>query len=298
MNARPELLVVAVPAAVLAAFSFGLTGILQHRATQQVPTRLALRPQLLLDLARRRIWVLSVFASVVGFIAQVIALRFAPLALVQPLLVTNVLFAVVIGAAMARRSPDRTMVLGALACGLGLAAFILIAEPSDGADALTYSEVLPLALGLAVIVGGCLITASRTGGLRRVLALALATGVLYGVTAGLIKVLTEQWGHGATDVLTHGALYAVCVIGPVGFLLSQNTYQAGTFVSPALAVITVVDPLVAIGVGVLWLGESLNSSGWAVFGQVVSLMVMIGGVVALAHRAPELRAQAATGARR
>lgn len=74
-----------------------------------------------------------------------------------------------------------------------------------------------------------------------------------------------------------------------GFLLNQNAYQAEPTASPALAVITTVGPLVGIGIGLLWLGESINTPGWALALEVISLAVMTGGVLALAYRAPQVK---------
>ena len=66
MSSRGELLFIAVPAAMGAAMSFGVTGPLQNRATKRVPSREALRPSLLVDLAHQPLWVLSIVATVVG----------------------------------------------------------------------------------------------------------------------------------------------------------------------------------------------------------------------------------------
>lgn len=65
---------------------------------------------------------------------------------------------------------------------------------------------------------------------------------------------------GFSDPLQQWPLYAAVVVGPAGFLLSQNAFQAGTMISPVLAVITAADPLVSIGVAHVWLGETITST--------------------------------------
>lgn len=285
---------IAVPAALAAAGSFGLTAVLQHHATRMVPPHGALRPGLLFDLIQQPVWLASVGANVAGIVLQVVALKYGPLMLVQPLLVTGLLFAVLFGSWFARHPPDRVLMLGAGCCVVGLAAFLLLARPSGGGGELTVDEALPLAIGLACLLTLCLSIASRAAGEARGLALALACGVLYGVTAGLIKLVVEQFDRGILAGFQHWTLYAVCVIGPVGFLLNQNAYQAERVAAPALAVITTTDPLVAIGVGRLWLGEHIRTGGLEVFGEVASLGMMAGGILALAHRAPLARSDTAT----
>jgi drug/metabolite transporter (DMT)-like permease len=289
----PSMLIIAVPAALVGAASFGTASALQQRATKDVPTTAPLDPRLLLDLIRRPMWVLATGTVVIGLALQVVALAYAPLALVQPLLVTGILFGTLVAARLARHRLDTQVLFGASAAVVGLAAFLSLAQPRDTSGTLPgFSGVLPLALVLVAIVAGCLViaVASRFSGSAHVGALATATGVCYGVTAGLMKVVTSQIrGEGITEIFQHPAFYVVCLIGPAGFLLSQNTFQQGVLIAPALAVITIVDPLVGIAIGMSWLDEQLNTSPPVLGGQLVSGLVLIVGVVLLARRGTQLR---------
>ncbi len=288
-------LAIAAPAAVLAALSFGTTGALQHRATLEVPQRRALRPQMLVDLFRNPMWAGAIITNILGIVLQVVALRFGPLLFVQPLLVSALLFAVLAGSALARQRPDRTILFGVGLCALGLTGFLVVARPSGGSGNLDGVDFLPLAIALTVVVAGCLVGSNRVRGMPRALYLALATGVLYGAIAGLIKVVVGETAMGLTAPLTNWPLYVVCIVGPMAFLLNQNAYQAEPIASPALAVITTVDPLVGIGIGLLWLGESINAAVWQVAVEVLFLAVMAGGVLALAYRAPQVTEQEPSG---
>jgi drug/metabolite transporter (DMT)-like permease len=283
-------LLVAVPAAVAGAASFGLASALQHRATKRVATSRTLDPRLLLRLARRPGWLLSIGTVLVGLALQVTALAFGPIVLVQPLLVTGVLFGAVFSALLAHRRVDRAILLGSVACAAGLAGFLLLSRPEGGTGEFAPAGMLPLVIVLALVVSLCLVVAARFGGPLRVLALATATGVLYGVTAGLIKVVTAQIrAGGITAPFEHPVLYVVCAVGPVGFLLSQNTFQQGALVAPALAVITVVDPVVGILIGIGWLGERIAATPPELAGQAVAAAVTVTGIAVLAHRGTQLR---------
>jgi drug/metabolite transporter (DMT)-like permease len=292
--AQPSVLFVAVPAAVAGAAGFGLASALQHQAAREAPDTGVIGPRLLLELARRPRWLLATGAVAMGLALQLVALAFAPLALVQPLLVTGVLFGTVFAAWLARQRPDRLIVLGALAATGGLAAFLTLARPYGGRfDLPPLLTLLPQGAVLLAVVIGCLWVATRYSGPRRVGALALTTGVCYGVTAGLMKVVTgELRTDGFEAILTQPALYLVCVIGPAGFLLSQHTFQEGMLIAPALAIITIVDPLVGMGIGLLWLGEQLaDTSAPVVAGELVAVLAIIAGVGLLAHRGTRIRAQ-------
>lgn len=283
---------VAVPAAVAGAASFGLASAVQQRATKEVPTTGTLDPRLLLDLARRPVWVLGIGTVLVGLSLQLVALAFGPLVLVQPLLVTGVLFGAVFSAVLAHRRVDHLVVLGSLGSVAGLSAFLVLARPTGGSTELEQDGwgLLPLALVLGISVLVCLTAAGRLQGAVQVAALAAATGVLYGLTAGLMKVVTSQFRSGGIgEVFSHPVLYVVCAIGPLGFLLSQNTFQQGTLIAPALAIITIVDPLVGVAIGVSWLGEQVNSSPAVLAGELIAVLVIIGSVALLAHRGTQLR---------
>lgn len=58
--------------------------------------------------------------------------------------------------------------------------------------------------------------------------------------------------------------------------------------APVLAIITTADPVISIGLGVLWLGVRLRGSPAEIFGQVASLLLMIAGIVSTAHHAPQV----------
>jgi drug/metabolite transporter (DMT)-like permease len=280
---------IALPAALGGAVCFGMTGALQHTAARRVAARPALRPSLLVDLARQRIWLLSLLANLGGSALQLLALSSGPLVLVQPLLVSGLVFAVVIRSMIAKQPPAGKVVLGASLCAAGLAVFLLLARPSGGIDWLSFGQALPLAAGLTALLAILIGIASKFAGEIRTFALAVGAGVLYGVTAGVAKLaLGVLHDDGFVALLRTWPLYAVLVIGPAGFLLNQNAYQSDRAMAPALAVITVTDPLVGIGVGVLWLQENLQSGVGPVLGEVFALTALAVGVWLLAHGAPQL----------
>jgi drug/metabolite transporter (DMT)-like permease len=286
-------LLVAVPAAIVGAACMGLASAAQAKATKQVPASKTLHPGLLIDLARRPLWLIGIGATVAGLALQIVALGFGPLLLVQPLLVTALPFASGFSAWLGHRKADRVVVLGAFTCVAGLSAFLVLAQPTGGSDQLDAgANLIPLAVGLGVVAMAGLGLSSVIPGPTRVLGLALATGVFYGVTAGLMKVVAGELRQGLLVPFTNWALYAVCVIGPIGFLLSQNTFQQGRLVSLSLAVITSVDPLVGVAIGVWWMGESAKTGASVLAGELIAAAVIVAGIALLAHRNAHLVAGA------
>ncbi len=274
--------VIAIIAALGASIVFGMSSVAEQRGTQRVRQRRALSPRIFLDLVRQPVWVASIGGTLTGFALQVVALKYGPLALVEPILVCDLIFAVLINAHLRRRW-DPVMLSGVFATALGVAGFLAISRPSGGHTTVSFSVVLPLAIGLAALVAGCL-TAARHSENLRPLALALACGICYGVSAFLVKLVT---GGGLTHLFTTWPIYALAVIAPVGFVLNQDAFQQGKLLAPVLSIITACDPIVSIALGFLWLDEALNSTALGIAGEIVSLAVMTGGIVVMAHHSPQ-----------
>jgi drug/metabolite transporter (DMT)-like permease len=284
--------VIAVGLGLAAAAMFGGASVLEMRSTKQVPERAALSPRLLVDLVRRPLFLASIFVNVTGAGLQVLALHFGSLTLVQPLLVLSLLFAVVIAAAAARRQPpDAVLLAGVICCAVGIAGFLMVARPHGGSGTAGPASALPLVAGLAAVLGGCLAAARWGPRAVRPLWLALGCGAAFGVNALLLKIVPSTLSAGFADPVRQWPLFLMVVVTPVGFLLNQNAFQAGTLIAPVLAVITTADPLVAMAAGAAFLHEKIAVTPPALAAEGLALAITIGGVIALAHRAPQAAAQ-------
>jgi hypothetical protein len=282
----------AVVTALAAALVLGISSVADQRSTKRVKSERSGSPRILLELVRQPLWLTAIGANIVGFALQVVALDLGSIALVQPLLVCDLLFAVLIsqyllwrsGKALPRRSV-LTIFGGAGAAAAGVAGFLVSGRPSAGHGDVGFDVLIPLVIGLVVVIGGCLLVAASNPNLRP-LALALACGVNYGVAAFSIKLVTTEFSGGPVMVFTNWPIYVFAVVGPLGFILNQDAFQQGTLLAPVQAIITTADPVISIALGVAWLGVALHSSPAAIFGQVVSLLVMTGGIIVTARVAP------------
>jgi len=279
---------IAVAAAFVASLVFGISSVAEQRSTHKVRTRRALSPRIIVDLLRQPLWVAAVGGTVIGFALQVTALRFGPLALVEPILVVALIFAVLINSYL-RGVWDREIMAGVLGCAAGIAGFLAIARPTQGTAHVSFFVILPLAAGLAGGIFGCLAVAKRSATLRPV-ALALACGICYGTSAFLVKLVISDVSAGLPALLTNWPIYALAVVGPAGFILNEDAYQQGTLIAPVLAIITACDPIISIALGALWLHERLNRTPAGIAGEVISLVVMVLGIVVIAHRSPHVSA--------
>jgi drug/metabolite transporter (DMT)-like permease len=287
---------IAVVLAVAAAIVFGIASVADQRSTKRVRNRQALSPKIFLDLVRQPLWVASVGGTLSAFALQVLALRYGPLALVEPILATGMIVAALISSFLRRRF-DGLLFGGVVATAVGLAGFLAIARPTEGRSSVGFLVVLPLGAGLTAGVAGCLYVARRHSTLRP-LALALACGICYGVSAFLVKILVTDVSGGLTGLLTDWPIYALAIAGPMGFLLNENAFQQGTLISPVLAIITVCDPIISIALAAIWLNETLSSTPAGIAGEVISLIIMVTGIVVVAHRAPHIAPRPASASGR
>jgi drug/metabolite transporter (DMT)-like permease len=284
---------VAVLVAIAGAITFGASDVIEQRATHKVANRPPLDLKLFADLAVNRLWVVGITVDIAASVMQAIALHFGPLTLVQPVLVLDLLFAVVISAALARRRPDRIIGAGVLCCCGGLALFLAVARPTSPPVSVSPAILVPLGVGAAVVIAPCLV-AWRVSPKRFLpLATAFACGAIFGATAFLLKEITQTIGLGFNPPSQQWPLYAFIVAEPIGFLLNQNAFQESSLIAPVLAIRTVTDPLVAIGIGLVWLNEQVSSSPAAIAAEVAGLIIMSVGVVALAYRSPHVAARRA-----
>lgn len=278
--------------ALAASLIMGISAVADQRSTKRVESRQPLSPRILVDLVRQPLWLAAIGANIAGFALQVVALNFGSLALVQPILVCDLVFATLIARYTGRRdnlprASTAYMFAGVIATAAGVAGFLAVGQPSGGRTQVSFGILPPLAIGLVAVVGGCLVVAARDRNLRP-LALALACGVSYGTAAFLTKLVTSEFSGGAAQVFSNWPIYLFAVVGPAGFILNQNALQQGRFLAPVQAIITTADPILSVGLGVLWLGVRLRGSPAEVFGEVASLLLMAAGIVVTSYQAPQV----------
>ncbi len=272
--------------ALVAAFLFGLSSVLQHQAAQAAAPERSMRPGLLLDLVKRPRWLAGQLGATMGFGAQAVALSFGALSVVQPLVVTRLVFGLVIAARLSRQALATREWAGALAIVVGLGAFLVAASPPEGTTAMDGSGWLGVLLATGVPALVLVLVAPRAPGVPRAMALAAAGALLFVATTTLTKVIGHDMRDDAAAVLTSWKLYALAPTGLGAMLLVQSAFMAGP-IRASLPVLTCVECLGAIAVGALFLDEAISIDALAVAVEVLGLAAVIWGVI-LVTRSPVL----------
>ncbi len=279
--------VVALCVAGLSAVGFAVSTSLQHHANTDLDPALG-RAGTLLALLRQPWWVLGQALALVSFSLHAVALRLGLLVLVQPVVVSGIVLAVPIRAALERRLPHRGELGTVALTATGLALFLLAAHPLSSQRSSSTVAMLAAAAG-ALIALVAAWWAGRRSGVRRAGGYGLAAGVLFGVTAGLVKLAADAATSGRglgghlMALATAWPAWAVVAVGMSGVVLNQRAYRAGPL-SASMPLLNIVDVLVAIGFGVLVFGEVPDHDPAALALEAVALVLMALGLWRLARQ--------------
>lgn len=261
--------------ALLAAMLFAVASAAQQRSAATVPDEQAGGLRLIRVLVRRPLWWVGTLSDGGGYVAQAAALGFGSLLLVQPLLVTTLLFALPLSARWAGRRLRRADWGWAVLLSVALALFVVIGEPTEGVDTAPLAQWLPTLVVLGVLVAGCVVGAAARRGTSRAVLLAVVTGVAYGLAAALTKSVVSLLDDGVLTVATSWETYVLVIALVGGTLVQQSAFQAGDL-GASLPTITVGEPVVAVAIGVVVLSEQLRAGGaeWALIAVLVAGLVV------------------------
>lgn len=285
---------IAVVAALTAAFTFGLSSVLMFRAASATSAADLLHLRLLARLRRSRLWVLGAGLQAVSFGVQAVALAFGPLALVQPLAGTDLLFAFPLLAHYRRRRLRAVELAGGLLVAVGVGVFLGVSPPTKGiAIPAAHDWLIAVVSVTAVVVVGSA-AALRATGLARTTLLAVAGSVDFALVDALSKSFV---GHLRRDGLPSTLLvwepYALLAAGTVGLVLSQSAFQSGAL-QVSLPVIDTLEPTLSVLLGTLVFHESLARSPATLTFQLIGAGVAIIGIVVL-DRSPVVSPQPPSG---
>jgi hypothetical protein len=241
---------------------------------------------LVVFLLRQPLWLLGWAAAAGGFAFQAIALHRGQLSVVQALLVTELVFALVLRRFWVRQHIAKTAWIAALITCAALAVFLSAAEPHGGharpdpADWVTASAFF----GGAVVVSAVL---ARWGSpVRRAALYAIAASITWALMAAFIKETTDMLAvSGVVGLLEHWPLYALIATAIVGSVLQQAALQVGPL-SVSQPLIVVVDPAVAIVLSVWIFDERFTASVAQRIVAGAAFCVMAIGVATLGRTAP------------
>lgn len=242
--------------------------------------------QHIVRLFRRPSWVTGTLLLGLAILFQLGSLSVAPLIVVQPIGVVALVITAVLNSRLTGvRLPKRALTALAMCVG-GIVTFVTIAAFTAADRRVTHEKLVTIlvlfAVTLAVVLFLYVLLRYRAVALFYI----IGAGVLYGFVVTFAKAVLGRLQQGEFDWLTWACVLALLIGGLIGMVFVQNAYSSGP---PDLVIagLTVVDPLVAVLIGIVVLNEAAGASGLAIFGFIAAGLVAVVGVIGLARYHPQ-----------
>ncbi len=266
-------------AAVLLGFGF----VLQQYAARQEPESRFLSPRILTDLLRKPRWLIGIACMVAGYLLAAWSIGHLELTLVEPLLTTNLLFALLLAVPLSKQAMRWTEVAGALILCAGVT--LLSLSRSTKPIGLSFGSFSHWPA--AAIIAGIAFVSVQIGLRRRGQARATLTGLAAGLVFGIQDALTRQTleivqGHQVTVLFTNWPPYCLLATGIVGLWLMQNAFSAAPL-HASLPTIAAGEPVAGIALGIVVFGDRIQISPGMLAIEAGGIAALIIGVVTVAR---------------
>lgn len=232
-------------------------------------------------LVRQPLWWAGTVAAVAGYTFQAVALAHGSLLLVQPLLVSSLLFALPLSAALCHQRISRAQWGWAMLLTAALAVFLLVGQPREGHS---RPPIPAWTLALAITVPSVIasvIAAHRAAGRVRASLLGAAVAILLGMIAVVTKVCTHRFAVGGWHaLLTVPAPYVLVALAVTVTAVQNSAFHAGAL-QASVPIMLVGEPVVAVLLGVVVLGEHLAVGGLPALALVLAAVAMMAATIAL-----------------
>lgn len=285
---------IGIPLALIGAVFLSLGAQFQHRGVVKVEAHTTdtlgkglSGTQMALLLARPS-WVLGTLMLGLAIAFQLTSLYFAPIIVVQPLGAIALVITAIINSRVAKVKLNRATIIAIAMCVGGVFLFVAVAAFTAVDRPVTDRQLYVILSILAVVLvaAGAAFAIFRSR-IRATFYVILA-GVLYGFVATLAKVIIGKVEQGDFDWLTVLCVVALLAATALGAYFVQNAHASGP---PDLVIagLTVVDPIVAVGIGIIVLGEASQAPPWAMVVFLIAGAIAVWGVFLLAKNHPQTR---------
>jgi drug/metabolite transporter (DMT)-like permease len=283
----------AVTFALLSASTAAISTSVQHQAAETAPPSVVGAWNLLGHLVRRPIWLVGQVLGTLALVFHALALHSGPIALVQPLVISGIVLAVPVRAAIARTLPPRRDVIAVLIAAVGLATFLVVSDPSEGRGTGLGALALSLVLGCLAVSSIAMVLARRLADpTLRAFLLGACSGVFFALVAVLLKMSLDLFSaDGLPRVFTSWPVYLLVVAGTGGILGNQLAYRSARLAS-SMPVLNVVDCLVALAFGYVVFHEVPRHTPGVVVLEVLALGAMLVGLWILVRNTVETPSEA------
>jgi drug/metabolite transporter (DMT)-like permease len=278
-------MILTVVFAVVAAFCNAANVITQHAASISAPKR-ETGLHLVRYLFRQPLWLIGWIAAVGGFGFQALALHDGQLSVVQPLLVTELVFVLVLRWVWIRQDVARAAWAAAIAVCVALAVFLWVAEPSGGKPNPATTDWLAALLVFGGVIAAGVAVGMHGSPQRRAAAFATAGSLAWALMAVFLKTTTDALAaDGLGGLFMTWPLYALAVAAISATVLEQSALHVGPL-SVSQPLLVIINPLASIFLSIWLFDEGFTASPGRVVIAIFAFAALAIGVIELSRAAP------------
>lgn len=256
--------------------------VLQQRAAHCIADRSVGPVELFAGLLRNRRWWWGALLLVASIALQAAALGQGSVLMVQALLMSSVLFALPINAWFSHRRVAGGEWVWAALLTAAVIVVVVVGNPEAGHAGASLRTWAAVAAVLGPLLVGCVVAGRIRGGAVAAALFAFASGALWGVFAVLAKQVVARLGDGAGALTRTPELYACILVAVGGVAWSQAAFRAGPLTA-SMPTLQMSQPVVAAVLGVVVLGETLNTGRARMIALAAAALVMTAAIVKLAR---------------
>ena len=285
---------IGIPIALIGAVFLSIGAQLQHRGVAKVEAASeAAAAQGGLDFRQLRMllgrpsWVTGTLMLGAAIVLQLTSLAFAPLIVVQPLGAFALVVTAIVNSRVTKQKLNPLTILAICLCVAGVGAFVLVAAFQAREVPITERELVEVLIILCCVLVLAAVMFAVFRKRMRALVYVIGAGILYGFVATLAKVVIARVEQREFDLLTGVCIVALLAAVALGAYFVQNAYASGP---PDLVIagLTVIDPLVAVTIGIAILNEAAQVQLWAAVVWVITGAIAVAGVFLLARHHPQM----------
>jgi len=260
--------------------AFAGSSVLQQRAAREAPSKDSLSWRLIADLLHQRTWLAGSASILFAYVLEAIALANAPVAVVEPVISTELVVALPLAGLLGHRRLGPRELAGAVGVSAGVASFMAFSNPVGGNADPGLARWGTVALPTLALAGMAIGVAVRSGPRRRAVLLACGAGLSFGLLALVTQSFVQLLGHGVVATFASWQPYTIAVLGAMGFTVGQSAYQAAPL-AISLPIIDSIEPVSSVVLAALVFHQSLSIRLGALVAECIGGVVAIAGVVAL-----------------
>lgn len=272
----------AIVLALIAAGANALATIMQRIGVEEATKSNSSSRALIAGVLRRPIWFMGLLLAAVSFVLQAFALSLGNLSTIQPVMVTEILFLVLILGLWFQKTLAVKDWLSAVGTSLGLGVFLFVSSAHGGNERPAVEDWILLlgASGGAMAISWSL--AHKGARSWRAACYGVCAAISFALTAAFIKAAADLWSRGPGVIFTHFEPYGIAIAGLVGLVVSQHALESGP-VAASQSALLIVNPVASIVMGVFLFGDRLQISHGRLAIEVAALVVMFVSLYVLSH---------------